>query len=243
MNAGRSTLGELILRQLKGGRDFGRADPVAGAMRNFVYLIGDSTTREALVVDPAWDVAGIVDAAAADDLRITGALVTHWHPDHVGGPMMGHDVQGLAQLMATCPVPVHVHKNEAHWVKMMTGLSDADLVRHDSGDRVRVGSIDVECLHTPGHTEGSQCFRCGNALIAGDTLFLEGCGRTDLPGGDPETLWRSLHERLASLPGDTVLYPGHDYGRAPSAPMSSVRENNPVLRTDLGSFLAGHRKR
>jgi hydroxyacylglutathione hydrolase len=221
---------QLYFRQLKGGVDFGRSDRVAAGMANFVYFVGDRTAGECLVVDPAWDVQGLVDAAAADDMKIVGALITHWHPDHVGGPLMGHDVEGLAKLLAVNPCPIHVHRADAEFVKMMTGVSDSDLQLHDSGDRVLAGQVEVECLHTPGHTAGSQCFRCKSSLIAGDTLFLQGCGRLDLPGSDVDEMWRTLNQRLATLPGDTVLYPGHDYGAKPSAPMDEVRATNPSLR-------------
>jgi glyoxylase-like metal-dependent hydrolase (beta-lactamase superfamily II) len=204
-------------------------------MQNFVYLVGDEETREALVVDPAWDVDGIVACAQADGYRIAGALVTHWHPDHVGGPLMGHDVQGLARLLAVAPCPIHVHAADAELVKLLTGVSDSDLKLVSSGDKVRVGAVEVECLHTPGHTAGSQCFRCGQALISGDTLFLEGCGRTDLPGGDAQVLARSLGA-LMSLPSELVLYPGHDYSDRPSAPLEEVKRTNPVLQGFLRRF-------
>jgi glyoxylase-like metal-dependent hydrolase (beta-lactamase superfamily II) len=228
----------LYLRQLAAGRDFGVGDPVAAMMENFVYLIGDTESRECLVVDPAWDVRGIVTAAEADGYRITGALVTHWHPDHVGGSMMGHDVEGLPALLEIAPCPIHVHEADAEFVQLMTGLSRSDLSTVSSGDRVRVGAVEVECLHTPGHTKGSQCFRCGQALVSGDTLFLEGCGRTDLPGGDVEEMWRTLYERLLALPADLVLYPGHDYGKGPPTPLEQVRRTNPALRApDRETFL------
>lgn len=217
-------------RQLEGGRDFAVGDAVAHSMDNFVYLIGDRDRRECLVVDPAWDVQGLLDVAAGDDMRVVGALVTHWHPDHVGGPMFGHDVQGLAAFLERNPAPVYVHAADADWVTRLTGLSRSDLTTVTSGDVVRAGDVPVECLHTPGHTAGSQCFRCGNALIAGDTLFLEGCGRLDLPGSDVDEMWRTLRERLATVPGDVVLYPGHNYSRAPHAPLDEVRRTNPYLQ-------------
>jgi hydroxyacylglutathione hydrolase len=217
------------LRQLRAGRDFARGDQAAGQMANFVYLVGDKARRECVVVDPAWDVRGIIDAAKTDGMKVTGALVTHYHPDHVGGPMFGLHVQGLTQLLAENPCAIHVHEAEAEYVKKVTGVSDTDLTKHASGDKVLAGDVEIELLHTPGHTPGSMCFRCRNALIAGDTLFLQGCGRTDLPGGDGPTLMRSLTERLMTLPDDLVLYPGHEYGGT-SAPMSWVKQNNPVLR-------------
>lgn len=214
-------------------------------MQNFVYLIGDVDTGECLVVDPAWDIPGIVAAAAADDMKITGALVTHYHPDHVGGSMMGHEIAGLAQLLADNPCKAHVHKLEAEGVQVVTGLSKSDLVQHESGDRVTVGDVEVELLHTPGHTPGSQCFRLAGgrdakegALVAGDTLFLRGCGRVDLPGGDPEQMHRTLTERLASIPGEVTLLPGHAYG-GERAPMHQVRTHNPTLQVEgLRRFIA-----
>ena len=234
----------LYLRQLLAGRDFGVRDEIATSMQNFVYLIGDLETHECLVVDPAWDVPGIVEYAARDDMKITGALVTHYHPDHVGGSMMGHTIQGLARLIADNPCKAHVHQLEADGVRMVTGLSKSDLVLHESGDRVTVGKVEIELLHTPGHTPGSQCFRVGEgrdaehgALVAGDTLFLRGCGRVDLPGGDPKAMYETLTQRLSSLPGAMTLLPGHAYG-GEQAPLADVRRDNPTLQTtSLEAFL------
>ncbi|MCB9735929.1 MAG: MBL fold metallo-hydrolase [Deltaproteobacteria bacterium] len=197
-------------------------------MENFVYLIGDRDTGECVVVDPAWAVDDLVAAAAADDMRVTGALVTHYHPDHVGGDIFGIHIEGLPRLMEVAPCPVHVHRLEAQGVRAVTGLSASDLVQHDSGDVVQVGKVGVELLHTPGHTPGSLCFRLSGALVSGDTLFLQGCGRVDLPGGDSDELFRSL-AKLRGLPGDTVLYPGHRYGGA-NAPMHAVVEKNPMMQ-------------
>ncbi len=221
-------MARLYLRQLLSGRDFALEDPVAGQMQNFVYLVGDRDAGECLVIDPAWDVRDIVRVAEADGLRIVGALATHYHPDHVGGTMFGFTVEGLPTLMQVNPVPVHVHKLEGEGVRKVTGLSRSDLVEHDSGDRVKVGDIEVELLHTPGHTPGSCCFRLDGALLAGDTLFLQGCGRVDLPGGDPDEMYRTLTQRLSTLPDDMVLLPGHAYG-GESAPMGHVRRTNPYL--------------
>ncbi|MGZ6998613.1 MAG: MBL fold metallo-hydrolase [Acidimicrobiia bacterium] len=222
----------LYFRQLLAGRDFAAADPVARQMVNFAYLVGDRETGEALVVDPAYAVRELVELAAADGLRITGALVTHYHPDHVGGSMIGWDIEGVAELLALDDVDprVHVHREEAFGVKRVTGASDSDLVLHESGDVVTVGAIDVTLLHTPGHTPGSQCFLVDGRLVAGDTLFLDGCGRTDLPGGDSDELYLSLTQRLATVPDDTVLYPGHLYSPEPSLSMGETRARNYVFR-------------
>ena len=206
-------------------------------MANFVYLLGDRERGECFVVDPAWDVDGILDAAHSDGMKVVGALVSHYHPDHVGGAMFGLVVQGLSRLLAANPCPIHVHEAEAQGVQLVTGVSRSDLVLHASGDKVKAGDVEIELLHTPGHTPGSQCFRCDGALVAGDTVFLEGCGRVDLPGGDSDEMYRTLTSRLASLPGDLVLYPGHDYGQVPSAPLEEVRRTNQVFQVkDLASW-------
>jgi glyoxylase-like metal-dependent hydrolase (beta-lactamase superfamily II) len=142
---------------------------------------------------------------------------------------MGHEIAGIAELLELAEVPVHVQREEARWVERATGVGRASLVEHDAGDVIEVGDIAVTCLHTPGHTPGSQCFLVHGRLVAGDTLFLEGCGRTDLPGGDPEQMYDSLMHRLAALPDETVLYPGHLYSADPSATLGETRQSNYVL--------------
>ncbi len=220
----------LYFRQLLAGRDFATNDPLARQMVNFVYLVGDRETGEAVVIDPAYDIDGLLDLLAADDLRLVGALATHYHPDHVGGDMMGYSIQGVARLLERTSVPIHVQADEAVWVQRVTGATENDLVEHVSGDVVRVGEIPIELIHTPGHTPGSQCFLVDNRLVAGDTLFLEGCGRTDLPGGDPGALYESLTQKLAKVPDDATLFPGHLYSMEPSASMADTRAHNFVFR-------------
>jgi glyoxylase-like metal-dependent hydrolase (beta-lactamase superfamily II) len=222
-------MAQLYFKQLLGGRDFGRDNPFAEQMENFIYLIGDRDTHECMVVDPAWDIQGVLDAAKADGMRIVGALATHYHPDHVGGNALGMNIEGLATLMAKNPCPVHAHKLEADGIKQVTGISDSDMCKHESGDVVKVGGVEIELLHTPGHTPGSMCFRLKNALISGDTLFLQGCGRVDLPGGDSDQMYETLTQRLSTIRDDVVLYPGHAYG-GQHAPMSEVRKTNSMLR-------------
>ncbi|GAB3482489.1 MBL fold metallo-hydrolase [Amycolatopsis cihanbeyliensis] len=219
----------LYFRQLLAGRDFAVGDQVATQMANFSYLIGDRETGEAVIVDPAYAVQDLLDALAADGMRLTGVLATHHHPDHVGGDMMGFALPGLPELMALQPVPVHVNRAETEWVRRVTGLSASDLVGHDHDEELEVGAIPLRLLHTPGHTPGSQCFLLDGKLVAGDTLFLEGCGRTDFPGGDADAMYRSL-QWLAGLDGDPVVYPGHLYSADPSAALSRVRERNMVFR-------------
>lgn len=219
----------LYFRQLLSGRDFAVGDHLAAQMRNFVYVVGDRVTGEAVIIDPAYDPVGVVELVEADGLRVVGALGTHYHSDHVGGSMANFDIVGCRELLEHTSVPVHVQADEADLVAKVTGIGHDDLVVHDSGDVVRVGDVEIELIHTPGHTPGSQCFLVDGRLLAGDTLFLEGCGRTDLPGGDPAQLYESITQRLAKVPDDAVLFPGHLYSAEPSATMGHTREHNFVF--------------
>ena len=235
----------LVLEQLLAGRDFARGDQAAAQMINFVYLIADDRTREAVLVDPAWDIDGLVAHVEKEGYTLQGALATHWHPDHVGGDLFGLQVEGLARLAELRPLArIHVHADEAYGVARITGVPEKDLVQHAGGDALTLGSVKIEFVHTPGHTPGSECFlvtdptlRAGApgstaapALVSGDTLFVGGCGRVDLPGSDPDEMYRTLTQRLAKLPASTVLYPGHDYGAAPTSTLAGERARNPYLR-------------
>jgi glyoxylase-like metal-dependent hydrolase (beta-lactamase superfamily II) len=220
---------QLYFRQLLSGRDFAQGDGIAAQMRNFAYLIGDRQSGDCVVVDPAYAAGDLVDALEADGMHLSGVLVTHHHPDHVGGSMMGFELKGLAELMERVSVPIHVNSEEALFVSRITGIPMSDLTSHQNGDKVSVGDIEIELLHTPGHTPGSQCFLLDGRLIAGDTLFLEGCGRTDFPGGDSDEIFRSL-QKLAQLSGDPTVFPGHWYSVEPSASLSEVKRSNYVYR-------------
>ena len=219
----------LYFRQLLSGRDFAQGDGIAAQMRNFAYLIGDRQTGDCVVVDPAYAAGDLLDTLEADGMHLSGVLVTHHHPDHVGGSMMGFELKGLAELLERVSVPVHVNSQEAQFVSGITGIPMSDLTSHEHGDKVSVGAIDIELLHTPGHTPGSQCFLLDGRLVAGDTLFLEGCGRTDFPGGDSDEIFRSL-QKIAQLPGDPTVFPGHWYSLEPSASLSEVKRSNYVYR-------------
>jgi glyoxylase-like metal-dependent hydrolase (beta-lactamase superfamily II) len=219
----------LYFKQMLAGRDFAAGDMIAQQMRNFAYLIGDRQTGDTVVVDPAYAAQDLVDALESDGMHLSGVLVTHHHPDHIGGSMMGFELKGLAELLERVSVPVHVNANEADWVSKVTGIAGSELTTHQHGDKVSVGDIAIELLHTPGHTPGSQCFLLDGRLVAGDTLFLDGCGRTDFPGGNVDDMFRSL-QALAQLPGDPTVFPGHWYSAEPSAPLSDVRGSNYVYR-------------
>jgi glyoxylase-like metal-dependent hydrolase (beta-lactamase superfamily II) len=225
----RAVADRLYFRQLLSGRDFAVGDQMATQMVNFAYVIGDRQTGEAMIVDPAYAVGELVDLVAADGLRVVGSLVTHHHPDHVGGSMGGFTLEGVAELLGRGGGPVHVHRDEAEFVQRVTGCSASDLAVHEGGDVVEVGDIRIELLHTPGHTPGSQCFLVDGILVSGDTLFLEGCGRTDFPGSDPSAMYDSL-THLASLPEETVVFPGHRYSVPSSGTLAAITESNYVYR-------------
>jgi glyoxylase-like metal-dependent hydrolase (beta-lactamase superfamily II) len=220
---------QIYFKQLLSGRDFATSNQLAQQMVNFVYLIGDKSTRECMIVDPAYAVEELLSVAEKDDMKVVGALATHYHPDHVGGSMMGANIDGIATLLEKTDIPIHVQELEAQWIMRTTGVSANHLHQHQPGDTVKVGDIEICLVHTPGHTPGSQCFLVDNRLIAGDTLFLEGCGRTDLPGSNPDQMFESL-QTLAALPDQTVVYPGHRYSDPSSGKLSEVRQTNYVFK-------------
>lgn len=199
-------------------------------MVNFCYALGDRRSGEALLVDPAYAVSDLLELLAADGMRCVGVLATHYHPDHVGGDLAGFSIEGIAGLLERVQVPIHVQRDEVPWIERSTSVGADQLVAHDGGDVVTVGDVEVELVHTPGHTPGSQCFLVRRRLVSGDTLFLEGCGRTDLPGSDPEAMFDSLYTRLARVPDDAVVFPGHLYAPEPSATMEQTRRTNYVFR-------------
>jgi glyoxylase-like metal-dependent hydrolase (beta-lactamase superfamily II) len=143
--------------------------------------------------------------------------------------MMGWNIEGISSLLERNEVPIHIQKSEMEWVTKTTGVSSTHLTAHEAGDVVQVGEIAITLLHTPGHTPGSQCFLVDGKLVSGDTLFLEGCGRTDLPGSNPEDMYDSLN-MLATLPNDTIVYPGHRYSDPAFVAMGQVRETNYVFK-------------
>jgi hydroxyacylglutathione hydrolase len=186
-----------------------------GPMQNFIYIIGCEKTKEAAVVDPAWDVPTILKVANKHGLNIKTILLTHTHFDHING---------VEELLKSTDARVFVHKKEAASLAY-----SANVKKIESGDEVKVGGLTVTFIHTPGHTPGSQCFYVDDRLIAGDTLFIKGCGRCDLPGGNPEEMYNSLTSRLKKMDDHTRLYPGHNYGDVPVSTMGDEKKQNPYL--------------
>ena len=196
-----------------------------GPLQNFVYLIGSLETREAVVVDPAWNVPKILETAAQDEMKITSAIVTHTHFDHING---------VQDLLKVTDAQLFVHKNEAALIKSFGKINVKEI---EGEQEISMGPLTLKFLHTPGHTPGSVCITVGDRLIAWDTLFIGGCGRCDLPGGDPELMYQSL-TRLNKLDDRFILYPGHNYASEPTATIEKEKSRNPFLRAEsLDGFL------
>lgn len=209
----------LYVRQLK-----------LGSMDNFVYLVGPKDSDEVLVVDPAWDVPAIEAALVQDGKRLVGAFVSHCHGDHING---------LPELLSAHDVPVYAQRAEVDFSANLRELASGALRPLSPGDVLTVGGRSFQALHTPGHTPGSHCLLAQDALVSGDTVFINGCGRCDLPGGDPEAMYRSLSQVLLKVPDSTRLFPGHDYASVPVAPMADVRHHNPYFAfPDVAAFVA-----
>ena len=175
-------------------------------------IFGDETTRQAMVVDPGDEIDSILAVLAKHALTVTSIVITHAHIDHIGG------AQKL-KLATGAPVYMNLEDTElqdmmdvqAGWLGVRTpDAVDIDVPAKD-GDKLLVGATEVRVLHTPGHTQGSICLwlPTENKLVAGDTLFRDSIGRTDLPGGDSRQILQSIHAQLMPLPGETLVYPGH----------------------------------
>jgi hydroxyacylglutathione hydrolase len=191
-------------------------------------VIGDETTREAMVIDPGDDIEDVLALIQKHNLTVKQIVVTHAHIDHVGGAM---------KLRAATGAPILLNQNDHALLKMLDvqaawiGVEDPGKVEIDrsigQGDTVRAGLLAADVIHTPGHTEGSVClyFPAEKKLIAGDTLFAGSIGRTDLPGGSMRKIISSLHEKVLTLPDETTVVPGH----GPLTTIGDERESNPFL--------------
>jgi glyoxylase-like metal-dependent hydrolase (beta-lactamase superfamily II) len=226
-----------ILEQLLGGRDFARTHPAAGQMANFAYLLGDAAAGECLLVDPAWDIRGLLQIVEDRGLRLRGAIATHAHADHVGGRLFGIGIEGLSRLLELAPeARVWVHDADAEELVKLTGVDPNRLERVHHRDTLSMGETQLEFLHTPGHTPGAMCVKAGDALLTGDTLFVGECGRIDLPRSEPLKMWESLNRTLALLPDETVVYPGHLYGPAPTSTIGQEKRSNPNLNVSFDEW-------
>lgn len=200
-----------------------------GPMAVFAYLVGDEQTGEGIVIDPAAEAEHLIDEAKHMGFTITMIVNTHGHVDHIGAngevkqktgaPIVIHELD--APLLVTTP---------ASYFRMFGGKPSppADRTVKD-GEVITVGGVKLQVIHTPGHTPGSICLYTGGMVFTGDTLFVGSVGRTDLPGGSWAQLYRSLTEKLASLPDDTKVMPGHNYGPTPVSTLGYERRHNPFM--------------
>lgn len=187
-----------------------------GPMENFVYLIVDNTTRRAAVVDPAWDVPAIRQQAERLGVTISDILLTHSHHDHING---------IDALRQHTDAQLHLLKPEAEFWGQHLDLPTL----HHGGDVIQLGKTPVTILFTPGHTPGSACYHLGSDLITGDTMFVYGCGRCDLRGGDPEEMFDTLNKLRTEMPRNTVIHPGHNYSVTPTSTIDDEIAGNPFL--------------
>ena len=200
-----------------------------GPLDNFIYLIGDKATRTCAVVDPAWDEDVILEEAEKLGVEVTHALCTHSHFDHVNR---------VDALLEKKDIPVHMLGEEIDF----SGFRSENLYRQSPGDVLRVGQhLEVTFVHTPGHTPGSTTYRIRDAIVTGDTMFVQGCGRCDFVGGDPEVMYGTLRSLVQALPKDTRMYPGHNYGPVTVSTLDEELKENPYLQHQTVTDFVAHR--
>lgn len=191
-----------------------------GPMENFIYIIEDHATQQAAIVDPAWDVDKILQLCQLKGLRVTDILLTHCHHDHING---------VEEVVEKTDAQVHLMKAENDFWK--PGFIKPRTFY--GGDSIHLGKTEIQILHTPGHSKGSTCFKIGNQLIAGDTMFVFGCGHCRLAGSDPEELFKTLQKLKLEIPPQTIILPGHNYSPThPTSTMSEQIHGNPFLHFD-----------
>ena len=204
---------------------------LVGRFAIFCYLITDPKTKKALLLDPGAEPRKILDRVRSREARLRYIICSHTHPDHIGA---------VATIKTSTGAVVGVHELEASrirslskrlMVRLMGGISPpkADLALKN-GDVLQLGSHSIQILHTPGHSPGGICLVSGEHLFTGDTLFVGGVGRTDLPGASGEELANSIRNKILSLPGAIRIWPGHHYGEVPSNLLSIERRTNPFLK-------------
>ncbi len=200
-----------------------------GPWDNFIYFIGDRATRKVAVVDPAWHAPTILAEAQRLDVEIAALLCTHSHFDHVNA---------VEELLRSVDVPVHMLAPEVEF----SGFRCENLVVSRPGDAITIGEqLEITMMHTPGHTPGSCSYRLRDAIVTGDTMFVNGCGRCDFVGGDPQTMYATLRALVNKLPAETIMYPGHDYGPTPRATLDAQLRDNPYLQHKTVADFVAHR--
>lgn len=204
---------------------------LVGNMAVFCYIISCPTTREALVIDPGGNEEQIVERIKEKHLNLKYIVNTHVHGDHTCGN---------AKLKSLTNAKLIIHEldnqflisgvmNEMSRAMGFTPSPPADITVKD-GDKIVIGEVSLEVIHTPGHSPGGICLLAQGQLFSGDTLFVGGIGRTDLQGASHSQFMKSIKERLLVLPEETIVWPGHDYGPNPSSTIGLEKIANPWLR-------------
>jgi len=206
-----------------------------GLFQVFTYLISCPVTKQAVVIDPAGEEDHIMDLVKKKGLALKYILNTHGHADHV---LANRSLQKLASETSIVPICMHEADDRIfsdptlrQKIERELGLPGPDPadIRLKDGDILQVGTLQVQVIHTPGHTPGSVCFFIEGNLFTGDTLFVGAVGRTDLTGGSLDTLLDSLEKRLVVLPGETIIWPGHNYGDTPTSTIAREMDENPYI--------------
>ena len=201
-----------------------------GHMAIFAYIVGDPESGEGLVIDPAANCGGIIKVAQENKLKIKYIVNTHGHVDHISGN---------TEMKKKTGAEIIIHEDDAEMlvstppmIFKMFGAEQsppADITVND-GDLITVGGISLKVIHTPGHSPGGMSLYTEGYVFTGDTLFVEAVGRADLPGGSWPVMRRSITERLCTLPDDTKVLPGHNYGRMPTSTIGHEKMYNPYIR-------------
>ena len=196
-----------------------------GPMANIIYIITDNKSKESAIIDPAWDMSEVYKYIDENNLVLKKILLTHSHHDHINA---------IDEILTSYDLEIHINKKEkVFWKKEY----DSFVINH-GGDTIKLGETEIRSLHTPGHTPGSTCYHIGDDLIAGDTLFVFGCGRCDLHGGNPEEMFNTLKDIKISLDPKTIILPGHNYSIKRESTLQEEIQGNPFMKfNNLNKFV------
>ena len=196
-----------------------------GPMANIIYIITDNKSKESAIIDPAWDMSEVYKYIGENNLILKKIRLTHSHHDHINA---------IDEILISHDLEIHINKKEkVFWKKEY----DSFVINH-GGDTIKLGETEIRSLHTPGHTPGSTCYHIGDDLIAGDTLFVFGCGRCDLHGGNPEEMFNTLKDIKMSLEPKTIILPGHNYSIKRESTLQEEIQGNPFMKfNNLKKFI------